>query len=219
MQANGQPNLVLVGSYETSTPLGKEIRPCPFNEHHDPISKPNQIKDVHEKPGYPRHESGEVHAVHVGHRRRFSDRSQVSFVEITERFGRFSRHRQHDRLRGVVPHLHGRGSHARNGISFFVSHKGCVEEYFIPPTMIPADSPMVKASQAVTLNLLGKNLPLRVSGPANESYLVNQRGIPMVAFGPEGKGAHAKDEYVVLGSIETAALLYYGVAQKLALPN
>lgn len=88
-------------------------------------------------------------------------------------------------------------------------------DVYLPPTVIATDSPVVSAVQDAARRLLGREPVLTVSGPANESYLLNGYGIPTCIFGPEGDGAHAADEYVVLDSIFAAAEVYADVARQL----
>lgn len=81
-------------------------------------------------------------------------------------------------------------------------------EVYIPHTLIAAETPAVRALQHSSQQVLGSERPLAVSGPANESYLLNQIGIPTCVFGPSGENAHAVDEYVVVDSIFETALVY-----------
>ena len=94
-----------------------------------------------------------------------------------------------------------------------------IEDYYIPPTQIPDDSPIVKAIQKSSQALRGRTLRLEVSGPTNESYLLNERKIPTVVLGPTGNHYHAPDEYVDLDSIDTAGAIYYQTARSLAGAN
>ncbi|MCJ7700484.1 MAG: hypothetical protein MUO62_02780 [Anaerolineales bacterium] len=55
-----------------------------------------------------------------------------------------------------------------------------------------------------------------VTGPANESYLLNQYGIPTYTFGPVGAGAHSVGEYVEVESIFQVAQVYAATALKMA---
>lgn len=85
-----------------------------------------------------------------------------------------------------------------------------------PPTVIPTDAPVVVALRDAATRSLGREPTLTVSGPANESYLLNGYGIPTCVFGPEGGGAHAADEYVEIDSIFAVAEVYAAVARALA---
>jgi acetylornithine deacetylase/succinyl-diaminopimelate desuccinylase-like protein len=89
-------------------------------------------------------------------------------------------------------------------------------ETIIPPTEIAPDEPVVRAARAAARALLGFDPPLTVSGPANESYLLNGFGIPTCIIGPEGGNAHAADEYVVVDSLVRAAEVYARIAADLA---
>ncbi len=85
-----------------------------------------------------------------------------------------------------------------------------------PPTIIPTDAPVVVALREAATQILGRAPTLTVSGPANESYLLNGYGIPTCVFGPEGGGAHAADEYVDVDSIFAVAEVYATTARTLA---
>ena len=91
-----------------------------------------------------------------------------------------------------------------------------VPDVYLPPTVIPVDSPIVPAVQAAAQARLGRTPVLTVSGPANESYLLNGYGIPTCIFGPQGGNAHAADEYIVLDSLFAVAEVYADVARRLA---
>lgn len=82
------------------------------------------------------------------------------------------------------------------------------ESVSLPPTEIAADEPVVRAVQQAAQEVLDRTPALAVSGPANESYLLNGMGIPTCIIGPEGDQAHAADEYVVADSIFEAAAIY-----------
>ena len=70
---------------------------------------------------------------------------------------------------------------------------------------------IVQAGRAI----LDRELPLVVSGPANESYILNSVGIPTCIIGPMGRNVHAADEYIEIESIFTAASIYAHVAAHL----
>lgn len=89
----------------------------------------------------------------------------------------------------------------------------------LPPTEIAADEPVVRAAQRAAREVLGWTPELAVSGPANESYLLNRLGIPTCIIGPVGEQAHAADEYVVADSLFEAAAIYARVAQLLRAPS
>lgn len=89
-------------------------------------------------------------------------------------------------------------------------------DVYLPSTVIPTDSPVVAAVAEAAQRRFGYRPTLTVSGPANESYLLNGFGIPTCIFGPEGGNAHAPDEYVVLESIFAIAEVYADAARSLA---
>lgn len=88
-------------------------------------------------------------------------------------------------------------------------------ETALPPTQVAADAPIVLALQAAAQHVLGWLPRVTVSGPANESYILNELGIPTCVFGPAGDNAHAADEFVVLESIFQAGAVYAHAARLL----
>lgn len=89
------------------------------------------------------------------------------------------------------------------------------QEIYLPPTIIPEDSAVLSALRTSAREIIGIDPLVTVSGPANESYLLNQYGIPTCTYGPVGEGAHALDEYVELESIFQVAQVYAATALKL----
>jgi len=89
------------------------------------------------------------------------------------------------------------------------------EEIYLPPTIIPEDSSILKALRPAAEKVIGFAPIVTVSGPANESYILNQYGIPTCTFGPIGDGAHAVDEYVEIESIFQVAEVYAATAMKI----
>jgi succinyl-diaminopimelate desuccinylase len=88
-------------------------------------------------------------------------------------------------------------------------------EIFIPNTEIPRDADIIRALQSAAETTLGREPGLAVSGPANESHILNGYGIPTCVFGPVGENAHAADEYVETRSIFQAAQIYASTALQL----
>jgi acetylornithine deacetylase/succinyl-diaminopimelate desuccinylase-like protein len=83
----------------------------------------------------------------------------------------------------------------------------------LPHTVIAADEPIVQAVQQASQTILHHTPPLTVSGPANESYLLNQLGIPTCIIGPTGSHAHAADEYIDVESLFQIMDLYAEVGR------
>src|SRR5581483_9054054 len=65
--------------------LEGEVRPRPRDQHDEPIAKPDQVQDVHEKPGDPGKPASEVNAMDVRDRTRTSDRGHHALVDVTKR--------------------------------------------------------------------------------------------------------------------------------------
>jgi succinyl-diaminopimelate desuccinylase len=82
------------------------------------------------------------------------------------------------------------------------------EVAYIPPTVIPGDADIVQAVQQAAGEVCGIPPEVFVSGPANESYLLNGYGIPTLTLGPTGQGAHAVDEYMEIDSLYQALEVY-----------
>lgn len=89
-------------------------------------------------------------------------------------------------------------------------------ETALPPTQIAPDAPIVLALRHAADQALGWSPTIAVSGPANESYILNELGIPTCVFGPEGDNVHAIDEYVEIESIFQAGAIYARAARLLA---
>jgi succinyl-diaminopimelate desuccinylase len=81
-------------------------------------------------------------------------------------------------------------------------------ETYIPPTVIPEDSDIIQAVQKAVGEVCGSPPEIFVSGPANESYLLNEYGIPTLTLGPAGDGAHAVDEHMEVESLYQAMEIY-----------
>lgn len=82
------------------------------------------------------------------------------------------------------------------------------EVTFIPPTVIPEDSDIIQAVKEAVGDVCSAPPEVFVSGPANESYLLNEYGIPTLTLGPAGDGAHAADEFMEVASLYQAMEIY-----------
>jgi succinyl-diaminopimelate desuccinylase len=87
----------------------------------------------------------------------------------------------------------------------------------IPPTHIDPREPIVLAAQLASHAILGKNPMPAVSGPANESYLLNGFGIPTCIIGPDGANAHAADEYVEVESLVRMVEVYVKACEHMSM--
>jgi len=80
----------------------------------------------------------------------------------------------------------------------------------------PEHAALFTALEESTLEATGIEPPRTAAGPANEGYLLIERGIPTVCgFGAHGANAHAPDEYVEIDSLIETALIYALTAVKL----
>lgn len=82
----------------------------------------------------------------------------------------------------------------------------------LPPTIISENEPIVLAIRTAVKEVIGKEPAVVVSGPANESYLLNKIGIPTCTLGPEGAGAHSVNEFCYLDSLFQTIEIYAKVA-------
>ena len=76
-----------------------------------------------------------------------------------------------------------------------------------PPSEVPADHPLVLA-----LERAADHPPLIGVAYWMDMALMNAAGIPTVAFGPSGEGAHADVEWVDVASVEKCLVLYRSAA-------
>jgi len=83
-----------------------------------------------------------------------------------------------------------------------------VSEVFIPYTIIDTNAKIITVLQNIIYKVLDKKPKIMVSGPANESYILNSYGIPTCLIGPNGKGVHTSNEYVIVDSIFKVATIY-----------
>jgi acetylornithine deacetylase/succinyl-diaminopimelate desuccinylase-like protein len=79
---------------------------------------------------------------------------------------------------------------------------------YVPTTQTDVNCTVVTALRTAAGMILGRELAIAISGPANESYLLNELGIPTCVFGPQGGRAHSADEFVVVESLFTVARVY-----------
>jgi acetylornithine deacetylase/succinyl-diaminopimelate desuccinylase-like protein len=77
-----------------------------------------------------------------------------------------------------------------------------------PAAISDEHAPIVTILEDVVRKVTSTTSERVVAGPANEGYLLIERGIPTICgFGPTGANAHAIDEYVdIQGLVETAAI-------------
>lgn len=73
---------------------------------------------------------------------------------------------------------------------------------------VAADSPIVQALSHAATDLLVKQPPFVGRPFWMDAALISSAGIPTVVMGPVGAGAHAKVEWVDLGSVEEMAMIY-----------
>src|SRR5204862_1354732 len=58
---------------------------APACEHDQPVLDTDQIEEMHEEPGQPGDEAGQLDTVQIGYSLRLADRRQIPLVEVAER--------------------------------------------------------------------------------------------------------------------------------------
>ncbi len=85
-----------------------------------------------------------------------------------------------------------------------------------PAAFTPEDAAIVLALDSAIRAVTGVVPPRLVAGPANEGYLLVERGIPTICgMGPTGANAHAFDEYVEVKGLVDAAMIFALTARRL----
>ncbi len=79
------------------------------------------------------------------------------------------------------------------------------------PYHIEASHPLVQRLKRVAEAQLGRNVSLIGSSWWMDAALFGDKGIPTVVLGPAGAGAHAKEEWVDLASVERCREIYIGL--------
>ncbi len=88
----------------------------------------------------------------------------------------------------------------------------------LPAALSDPDAPIFTVLASATEDLTGHTPERVVAGPANEGYLLIERGIPTVCgFGPAGDNFHAVDEYVEIDGLVEAAQIFAVTARRLAM--
>jgi len=76
---------------------------------------------------------------------------------------------------------------------------------------------IVHVLDATTRDVTGIEPVRVVAGPANEGYLLVERGIPTICgFGPTGENAHAANEYVEIEGLVNAAIIFALTARRMS---
>lgn len=81
------------------------------------------------------------------------------------------------------------------------------------PSEVGLEHPVARAVAVAAKESLGQAVEATGVAYWMDMALTNAAGIPTVAFGPRGEGAHADVEWVDLGSIETCVQVYARVAE------
>src|SRR5262245_2113252 len=70
--------------------LVSEIRPCPVEEHGEPVAESDQEEDVDRQPGHPCYKSAQMQFADLGDRGLPADCRHTAFVEVSKLFIRFA---------------------------------------------------------------------------------------------------------------------------------
>jgi acetylornithine deacetylase len=81
------------------------------------------------------------------------------------------------------------------------------------PSQLRADSFVTKAVERAASESLGRKPEVIGAAYWMDMALLNAAGVPTVAFGPAGEGAHADVEWVDLASVETCVQVYLRAAE------
>ena len=83
------------------------------------------------------------------------------------------------------------------------------------PSELGADSHLSRAVRQASKDALGQEPEIIGVAYWMDMALLNEAGVPTVAFGPSGEGAHADVEWVDLASVETCVQVYLRAAELL----
>jgi acetylornithine deacetylase len=83
------------------------------------------------------------------------------------------------------------------------------------PSELDADSPVSRAVNQAATEAMGSEPEGIGVAYWMDMALLNEAGIPTVAFGPSGEGAHADVEWVDIASVETCVQVYLRAAELL----
>ncbi len=78
----------------------------------------------------------------------------------------------------------------------------------IPAVSLPPNEPLVATLQRSIESVYSNKITARGTGPANESFMLINKGIPTVVFGPLGGGAHSDNESIVVSSLVKTVQVY-----------
>jgi len=88
---------------------------------------------------------------------------------------------------------------------------------YIPAPLSDENAPIFSILDSVIQEIKGLTPQRLVAGPANEGYLLIERGIPTVCgLGPTGDNAHSVDEYAEIQGLVDAAAIFALTARRLS---
>ncbi len=81
---------------------------------------------------------------------------------------------------------------------------------YVPPVEISPDEEIVNVLVKVFFDVLGFKPKVEGCGPWNDGWMFITHGVPCICgFGPDGEGAHSKNEWVNIKSIFKVAEIYF----------
>jgi acetylornithine deacetylase/succinyl-diaminopimelate desuccinylase-like protein len=87
---------------------------------------------------------------------------------------------------------------------------------YLPAAISDENAPLFSILEQVIGQVKGYTPERVVAGPANEGYLLIERGIPTACgLGPGGGNAHAPDEYVEVQGLVDAATIFALAARRM----
>lgn len=82
----------------------------------------------------------------------------------------------------------------------------------LPAVFIPKDHPLATSCVKAVEKVLNETPDVGGCGPANEGYMLIEKGIPTICgFGPKGGAPHAPNEWVEVASLGSTVDIYYDI--------
>lgn len=78
----------------------------------------------------------------------------------------------------------------------------------IPAVSLSPSERIIEEMKAACQKIYKQTVSVRGTGPANESFMLIQKGIPTVVFGPLGGKAHSDNEFIDISSLKKTILVY-----------
>jgi acetylornithine deacetylase len=85
---------------------------------------------------------------------------------------------------------------------------------YVPPVYISKNERIVQVLYEVAKKVLKRDFRLEGSGPWSDAHFFISKNIPTVMFGPDGRNAHAANEFVFIDSVIKLSEIYAETAIK-----